>query len=375
MLDKRTLILHRDDDYSFMSMALALADSVKGSTFPNPSVGAVVVKNNKIVGTGATAECGGPHAEINALKKAGAGARGATLYVTLEPCCHFGRTGPCTEAIITAGIGRVCVSVKDPNPLVKGRGIRQLRRSGIHVTEGVREEEAARINEDFFFWITHQRPWVSVKLAMTLDGRIADSHGDSKWITSVDSRRFDHGLRARHAGIAVGRTTLDKDDPRLTVRYAQGADPTRFVFSSAGRVDPGCHFVKYARQSRRGGARSVLVVTGGTRSKRTRADGLDVWHTGETDRIKNLQAFCNMAHEEDISSILVEGGSKLASSFIEGRIANRLYLWYGNKIFGDGIPGIQFSRGLAVGKCLSLDEIEFKQFGPDAMITGLPRWR
>jgi diaminohydroxyphosphoribosylaminopyrimidine deaminase / 5-amino-6-(5-phosphoribosylamino)uracil reductase len=375
MPDKRTLIPHHNDDDSFMSMALAVADGVKGCTFPNPSVGAVIVKNNRIVGTGGTSECGGPHAEINALRNAGAQARGATLYVTLEPCCHHGRTGPCTEAIIKAGIRRVCVSVKDPNPLVKGKGIRQLRRSGIQVTAGVREKEAARINEDFFFWITRRRPWVSVKLAMTLDGRIADMHGDSKWITSVDSRRFDHGLRARHAGIAVGRATLEKDNPRLTVRYSQGADPTRFVFSSAVRVRPGCHFVKYARRPRRGTDRSVLVVAGGVRSKQTRADGLDVWHTGESDRIRNLRAFCDMAYEEDISSILVEGGSKLASSFIEGRIANRLYLWYGNKIFGDGIPGIQFSRGLAVGKSLSLDEIEFKQFGPDAMITGLPRWR
>jgi diaminohydroxyphosphoribosylaminopyrimidine deaminase/5-amino-6-(5-phosphoribosylamino)uracil reductase len=376
MVDKRSLIQQAGNDDSFMSRALALADNVKGFTFPNPSVGAVIVKNGAVIGTGATSECGGPHAEINALKKAGAGSRGATMYVTLEPCCHFGKTGPCTEGIIRAGIKRVCVSVADPNPLVKGRGIRLLRKNGIHVEVGLREKEATRINEDFFFWIVKKRPWISVKLAMTLDGRIADDYGDSKWITSTVSRKFDHGLRARHAGIAVGRTTLEKDNPRLTVRYAQGNDPVRFVFTSTDEVSSGCYFVRYARQKRGTAAGSVLVVRGGrSRSKQRRSDGVEVWHTGECDTVRNLHAFCDMAFEENICSMLVEGGGKLASSFIENRLANRLYLWYGNKIIGKGIAGMEFSKGLPVRHCLSLDEIEINRFGPDAMITGIPRWR
>jgi diaminohydroxyphosphoribosylaminopyrimidine deaminase/5-amino-6-(5-phosphoribosylamino)uracil reductase len=376
MAGKRSLIPGNGRDDYYMSIALALAEGAKGSTYPNPSVGAVIVKNNKIIGTGATSECGGPHAEINALKNAGAGCRGATMYVTLEPCCHVGRTGPCTDEIIRAGIKRVFVSTVDPNPLVKGRGILQLRENGIPVATGLRGKDAARINEDFFFRITRKRPWISVKLAMTLDGRIADSQGDSKWITSPASRKFDHELRARHAGIAVGRMTLEKDNPKLTVRYTQGANPVRFVFSSTDRVPSGCYFVRYARKRSESASRSILVVRGGRRqSKRQRGDGVEVWHTGEKDNAGNLHAFCGMAYEDGIFSLLVEGGSRLASGFVENGLANRLYFWYGNKIFGNGVAGIEFEKGLPVRRCISLDEIELRRFGPDAMITGIPRWR
>jgi diaminohydroxyphosphoribosylaminopyrimidine deaminase / 5-amino-6-(5-phosphoribosylamino)uracil reductase len=377
MQEKRSLISSEAQDDFFMSTAVKLADGVKGSTSPNPSVGAVIVKNGRIVGTGVTSEYGGPHAEINALRKAGAQSGGATMYVTLEPCCHFGRTGPCTDAIVRSGIRRIFVSSEDPNPLVKGRGVRLLRKNGIQVNLGLRKREADRINEDFFFWITRKRPWISVKLAMTLDGRIADVHGDSKWITSPDSRAFDHGLRARHSGIAVGSATLEKDNPKLTVRYARGNNPVRFVFSSSGQVPAGSYFVRYAhspRMKREKAGRSILVVRGGRRSKKTRPDGVELWRTGEKDRNDILHAFCEMAHEENLSSLLVEGGSRLASRFIENRLVNRLYLFYGNKIFGDGISGIKFTGGLPVRRCISLDEIEIMRFGPDAMVTGIPRW-
>jgi diaminohydroxyphosphoribosylaminopyrimidine deaminase/5-amino-6-(5-phosphoribosylamino)uracil reductase len=374
MQEKRSLISCNENDELFMSAALDLARDAKGRTSPNPSVGAVIVKNGKIIGAASTSEYGGPHAEINALKKAEGRASGATMYVTLEPCCHFGRTGPCTDAIIRSGIKRVFVAKEDPNPLVKGKGIRLLRRNGVHVAVGLHERRAARINEDFFFWITHKRPWISVKLAMTLDGRIADAQGDSKWITSSGSRKFDHGLRARHAGIAVGRATLEKDDPRLTVRYSKGNNPVRFVFSSKERVPAGSFFVRYAQRAGNFG-RSVLVVRGGTRSKKKRADGVEVWHTGESDGNRNLHAFCAMAYEENLASILVEGGSALTSGFIENRLANRLYLFFGNKIFGAGTSGVVFAEGLTVRHCVSLDDLEIMQFGPDALITGVPRWR
>jgi diaminohydroxyphosphoribosylaminopyrimidine deaminase/5-amino-6-(5-phosphoribosylamino)uracil reductase len=205
-------------DTNFMSEAIALAWSVKGKTFPNPAVGAIVVHRSGIVGTGTTQPWGGAHAERVALNQAGPLARGATLYVTLEPCCHQGRTPPCIDAVIEAGIGRVVVGVGDPNPLVNGKGIARLRTAGIAVDAFLLREEAEAVNEDFFWAITRRRSWITLKLALTLDGRIADSQGFSKWITDSPARAFAHELRRRHAAIAVGRTTLERDDPRLTVR-------------------------------------------------------------------------------------------------------------------------------------------------------------
>jgi diaminohydroxyphosphoribosylaminopyrimidine deaminase/5-amino-6-(5-phosphoribosylamino)uracil reductase len=357
-----------EHDMHFMSLALRLADVVKGTTFPNPAVGAVIVKNGAIVGKGATSFCGGPHAEKNALDAAKGKARGATLYVTLEPCCHFGKTAPCTGAIIDAGIKRVFVSVKDPNPLVHGKGIRALQRHGIEVVTGLMADDAMRINEDFFFWITKHRPWVSVKLAMTLDGRIADTEGASKWITSVEARNFGHRLRARHAAIGIGRATLEKDNPKLTVRHGKGPNPVRFVFSSKASAPSGSYFVAIAKTA----SRSILVVRGGTSCSREKlANGVEIWRTGARDKTESLHSFLAMAGSEGLSSVLIEGGSALASSFIENRLANRLYLIYGNRILGGGLPALAFSRGLALDKSIKLDSPEAVRLGCDVMVTGL----
>jgi diaminohydroxyphosphoribosylaminopyrimidine deaminase/5-amino-6-(5-phosphoribosylamino)uracil reductase len=357
-----------EQDLHFMSLAIQMAQEVKGATFPNPAVGAVIVKNGNIVGKGATSYCGGPHAEKNALDAAKAKARGATLYVTLEPCCHFGKTSPCTCAIIDAGIRRVHVSIKDPNPLVQGKGIRSLRKRGIEVVTGLMEEDANRINEDFFFWITKRHPWVSVKLAMTLDGRIADATGASQWITSIEARTYGHYLRARHAAIGIGHTTLEKDDPKLTVRYGKGPNPVRFVFSSKAAAPSGSYFVAIAKKL----SRSILVVAGGAScSREMLANGVEIWRTGTVDKNESLHSFLQMAGSEGLSSVLIEGGSNLASSFIENRLANRLYLFYGNKILGGGLPGLAFSRRLALDKCIKLDRMETMRLGRDMMVTGL----
>jgi diaminohydroxyphosphoribosylaminopyrimidine deaminase / 5-amino-6-(5-phosphoribosylamino)uracil reductase len=355
-------------DVHFMSLAIKLAEEVKGTTFPNPAVGAVIVKNGDIIGKGATSYCGGPHAEKNALDVAKGKALGATLYVTLEPCCHFGKTSPCTDAIIDSGIKRVFVSGKDPNPLVYGKGIRLLRKRGIEVVTGLMEDEANRINEDFFFWITRHRPWVSVKLAMTLDGRIADAGGASQWITSIEARNYGQYLRARHAAIGVGHTTLEKDDPKLTVRHGKGPNPVRFVFSSKASAPSGSYFVAIAKKV----SRSIFVMCGGAScSKEKLKNGVEIWRTGTTDKNKSLRSFLQMAGNEGLSSVLIEGGSKLASSFIENRLANRLYLFYGNKILGGGLPGLAFSRCLALDKCIKVDHMETIRLGGDIMVTGL----
>jgi diaminohydroxyphosphoribosylaminopyrimidine deaminase / 5-amino-6-(5-phosphoribosylamino)uracil reductase len=380
MTQTRKIKQFEESDVRFMSMALSLARQAKGSTFPNPSVGAVIVKNNEIVATGATSFCGGPHAEKVALTKAGPRSRGSTMYVTLEPCCHFGRTGPCTEAIIEAGIKRVFVSVSDPNPLVCGRGVRMLRSHGIAVEMGLLRDEAWFINEDFFFWITKGRPWVSVKLAMTLDGRITDAAGASRWITSKEARTYAHTLRARHAAVGVGYRTLEKDNPRLTVRHVKGADPVRFVFSSTADVPSTSYFVTRARgacRSRAAGParlpKSILVVSGGRSCVKQRLDnGLGLWYTGTRDRQESLHAFLRMAREEEISSVLIEGGQRLASRFLESRLVNRLYLFFGNRIVGGGLAGISFEGGLQLDRSIVLDNMEITRLGGDFLVTGIP---
>lgn len=360
-------------DRRYMAHALSLAQAAKGKTFPNPAVGAVVVAKGKIVGKGATQRCGEPHAEKVALEKAGKLARGATLYVTLEPCCHYGRTPPCTDAIIAAGIKRVVAAARDPNPLVNGKGLARLRARGITVETGLMREEAIALNEDFFWAVTEKsaqrRAWITLKLACTLDGRIADEHGHSRWITGSKAREFGHELRRRHAAVAVGRATLEHDDPRLTVRHVKGFLPARIVFTSHQKIPRQSFFCKHAKK-----ARSIVVVSGRGKRKIVRDPraGLEYWYTGEKESRAHLTVFTEMAFENDLTSILVEGGQKLASSFLECGLVNRMYLFYGNKILGKGKDSLLFSRGLPIGRCISLKKKEILLFADAIGITGIP---
>ncbi len=357
-----------EPDNTFMHSALHLAKKVKGTTFPNPAVGAVVVLRNEIVGKGATEECGGAHAEKVALKKAGIRAKGATMYVTLEPCSHFGRTSPCTQAIADAGIKKGFISVKDSNPLVNGKGIRFLRRRNISVSVGLLREEAIELNEDFFWAITHRKPWITLKLALTLDGKIADTFGNSKWITNKKSRAFVHDIRRCHAAVAVGKGTLLKDDPQLTVRHVQGKSPARIVFSSEESVALKSHFRMQAKKYR-----SIIVCGGGTKGeKRIAPDGVEIWYAGYKKSSRILETFLQMAFDDGLTSILVEGGQKLASSFLECKLVNRLYIFYGNNLIGGGLDGFSFSKGLAIERGLYLSKVKTACFGDTIMITGIP---
>jgi len=353
-------------DSEFMRHALLLADAVKGTTFPNPAVGAVIVKNGKIVGQGGTARCGGPHAEIRALRQAGDAARGAVLYVTLEPCCHQGRTPPCTDAIIRAGIKEVVAAAKDPNPLVNGKGLRALGRAGIRTRCGVCKDAACRLNEDFFWSVRHRSAWVSLKLALTWDGFIADERGDSRWITNEQARALAHDLRRRHAGIAIGRCTLIKDDPALTVRHVKGASPVRFVLTSHASLPRTGRLFSAAD-----GVRSVIVVAGGAKPEKRRLGATERWYTGSADPVRSAKSFLRMAWDDGITSVLFEGGARTASILLENGLVNRLYLFYGNRILGDGLPGIRFVRGLPIAKPLALDAAEITVCGDNIMATGL----
>jgi len=357
-------------DRRFMRRALALARAVKGGTFPNPAVGAVIVRNGRVVGSGRTAPCGGPHAERQALQSAGRRAKGATLYVTLEPCCHHGRTPPCTCAIIEAGVTRVVFAVRDANPLVAGKGCRQLRRRGIAVESGLLEREAAQLNEDHQWAIRRHRAWVTVKLAMTLDGRIADRAGRSRWITGAQSRRFAHELRRRHAGIAVGRATVLRDDPLLTVRHISGPSPVRFVFSSTAGLPPASRLARTA-----GRVRADVVVAGGAKPDTNGRDGqVEIWHTGTNNPARHLDRFLRMAYQSGLTGVLIEGGQKLASAFMKHRLANRVCLFYGNKLLGDGKAGMLFDSVPGIGRAVRLTDISWKRYGEDLCVTGIPRW-
>lgn len=360
-----------EKDTLFMSIALKLADKAKGTTFPNPAVGAVIVKNGVIVGKGATAPGGRPHAEKIALDKAGKKALNATMYVTLEPCGHFGKSPPCADTIIAAGIKAVFMSMPDPNPLVSGRGMRRLKNNGIRVRSGLMRESAYALNEDFFWAITRKLPWITLKLAATLDGKIADAHNDSQWITSAASRAFVHDVRRRHGAIAVGRATLTKDDPKLTVRHVKGPDPVRIVFSSNPMLPAASYFVRNARRTR-----SIVVVASGEGAvKRTCDNGVEIWQTGDTSPEKSLLRFLRMAYEEGITSILVEGGQKLASAFLEYHYVNRLYLFFGNKILGAGRDAFAFDKGLPLKNAIALKEWSTRVFRPDFVVTGIPEWK
>ena len=350
-----------------MQRALDLAREAKGKTFPNPAVGAIVVcDKGTVIGKGATQVYGGPHAEKVALAEAGERARGAVLYVTLEPCCHFGKTAPCTDAIMAAGIRKVVVSVIDPNPLVAGKGILRLREAGIEVQSGLLEHEARRINEDFFFSVTTKRAWVTLKLALTLDGRIADTSGNSRWITGEESRRYVHELRRCHAAVAVGRSTLHIDNPRLTVRHVTGYSPARIVFSSDENIPKNSFFFQNASNTR------SIIVKPGTVAITKLSSGIEVWSTGNGDTLCNLTTFLQMAHEQGISSVFIEGGQNIASQFLEHGLVNRLYLFYGNRMVGKGKEGIFFSRGYPIDKSIVLSEIQHTILGSDVMISGLP---
>ena len=353
-----------------MSLAHDLAVKAKGFTHPNPAVGAVVVKNGDIIGNGATAAAGGPHAEKTALAMAGSRAAGATLYVTLEPCCHFGRTAPCTDAIINAGIKEVIVSVRDPNPLVAGKGINRLRRRGISVKTGLLHNEAAALNEDFFWAITRKRTFITLKLALTLDGRISDTAGDSKWITSTALREVVHQLRSTHAAVAVGSGTLAADNPQLTVRTGRNTHPGRIIFTSTPETIPKkSWFFLHARENR-----SIAVVR-----KRSRqhiatdpATGLEYWYTGSADRRQSMINFTEMAFFQNLTSVFVEGGQQIASTLLEGGLVNRLYLFFGNRIVGKGKNGILFRSGLPIAESIRLADRKNILIGDDVYVTGIP---
>jgi diaminohydroxyphosphoribosylaminopyrimidine deaminase/5-amino-6-(5-phosphoribosylamino)uracil reductase len=333
-------------DRKFMQAALALARRGLGNVWPNPAVGCVVVKDDTVVGRGWTQPGGRPHAETEALARAGDKARGATAYVSLEPCSHTGQTGPCADALAKAGVARVVAAMVDPDPRVSGRGLARLRDAGVSVESGLMEAEAAALNRGFLTRIAHGRPMVTLKLAASLDGRIAAHNGDSQWITAEDARAFAHGLRACHDAVAVGSGTAATDDPHLTCRLPglPLRPPVRIVFDSRLQLPLTRQLIATARS-----VPTWIVTLAETveesavqRAQALRDLGVELFATsaGDNGRISVAEALRALG-EAGLTRLMVEGGGKLAASFLAEELADEVALFRGPSIIGgDGIPAV-----------------------------------
>jgi diaminohydroxyphosphoribosylaminopyrimidine deaminase/5-amino-6-(5-phosphoribosylamino)uracil reductase len=372
-------------DVDFMRLALKLAQRGLGATSPNPMVGAVLVKRGKVIGQGWHRRAGEPHAEIEAINNARARAndvRGATLYVTLEPCSTHGRTPPCTEAIKAAGIKRVVVGATDPNPAHAGRGYKILRRAGIEVVHGVLAEEAMGLNEAFNHWIVRRTPFVTVKSAMTLDGKIATAHGESKWITGEEARAFGMKLRQGADAVLVGVNTVLADDPALTARTVQG--PKSKVQSRKRRIilDSMARTPMSARVVSDEFARFTTIVVGkqapkarvSALAKRVRVLVAPLARSKQKDEVPkiDLRWLLKNLGKEGVTSLLVEGGGEVNASFLlEGRV-QRVAFFYAPKILGgrDARKAVG-GRGVhSVAEMIKLTDVEWRRLGRDLMLTG-----
>jgi diaminohydroxyphosphoribosylaminopyrimidine deaminase/5-amino-6-(5-phosphoribosylamino)uracil reductase len=358
------------------AMSLALAEAVRGlgRTHPNPAVGAVIVKGGKVIATGYHARLGAPHAEALALQKAGPKAKGATLYSTLEPCNHQGRTPPCSDAIIKAGVKKVVFGSSDPNPLVNGKGVRKLRAAGIEVVPHVLRESADALNMPFLKAMRTGLPWVTAKAAITLDGKLATSTGESKWITSEASRRVSHHLRDVVDVVVVGATTVVADNPLLTTRIPDRTstrNPTRLVLDPWLRTSPRAKI--YDTKT----ARTIVATLEPEDSKAVKAlvkKGVIVWSVeGIRGRIP-LEPLMRRLVKEGALHVFVEGGAGVHQSFLEADLVDEFLLFLAPKLFGHG--GLTWTGGLEVkdpADAYQLEDLAAERIGPDLMVTARRR--
>ena len=360
-------------DVQYMKRALSLAASGAGKTSPNPLVGAVIVNKGAIVGEGYHQVLGGPHAEVNSINAAGAAALGGTLYVTLEPCNHHGLTPPCTKAVIDAGISRVVFGMRDPNPDVDGGGFENLKAAGIEVDGGIRELECRALNQPFIKYVTTGLPYVTLKAAATLDGFIATSAGDSKWITSELSRQFAHGLRSLADGILVGVGTVWADDPLLTARWLRKRNlrqPVRIILDSELRIPLDSQLVRTASTS------PVWAVcrqdASDMREQTLRNAGIHVLRVASEGSGLDLASLLKELGRRRISSLLVEGGGRVLGSFLQSGLADEFHFFYAPKILADPGGASMFSGRprLKIADCVRAYGIRTKKISEDLLVSG-----
>ncbi len=367
-------ILTENTPQFYMRRALELAEKGRGRTSPNPMVGAVLVKNGRVVGEGCHRKAGMPHAEIEALRRAGKNARGADLYVNLEPCCHFGKTPPCTEAILSAGVRKVIVGMRDPNRLVSGKGFRQLKKNGVQVVTGPLRKECERLNEVFIKFIQTGNPFVVLKTAISLDGKIATSSGESQWITGAKAREKVHQVRNEMDAIVAGARTIVKDDPFLTTRLGKKSavvkHPVRVILDNEFLVPLKSNVFKNADTQR------VLYATGknlpASRRKQLMRRGIEILILKENKGKVDLQHLMRTLGDQDISSVLIEGGGEVNASALSAGIVDKVMVFIAPILIGGkGAPGPLGGKGVRHLKdAFKIKNMTVNQIGNDFLLEG-----
>lgn len=357
---------------SYMAMALELAKLGWGRTNPNPLVGAVIIKNDRIIGKGYHRQLGGLHAEIEALNNLTEDPKGSTIYINLEPCSHFGKTPPCADALVKAGVGKVIIGMIDPNPLVSGRGISILQKAGIEVIEGVMGKECQKLNEIFIKYITRKKPFVMIKSAMTLDGKISTNTGDSKWISNEESRLFVHSLRDRYSAIMVGINTILQDDPSLTTRLAhkEGKDPIRIVVDSNARIPLNSKVINSSLK-----APMILAVANELPREKFRMlkdKNVKVIAAGSKNGKVDLSRLMEELYNMQIDSVLIEGGGTLNYSALEAGIVDKVLMFIAPKIVGGSQAKTAFEgKGVSsIDEAYKVRDCEVMKIGNDILVEG-----
>lgn len=357
-------------DEKYMRLAMQLAGNAIGRTSPNPLVGAVIVKDNRVVGCGWHRKAGTPHAEVHALNQAGELAQGADVYVTLEPCAHYGKTPPCAKALVEAKVKNVYGGLLDVNPKVAGKGFKILEDAGIHVEYGFWQDELRKQNEVFFKWIEHKKPFVVLKAAMTLDGKIATATGQSKWITNETSRAYGYKLRDIYDGIMVGINTVIEDNPMLTARVDGGKNPIRIVVDSSLKIDINANVVQDKS------AKTIVATTDKAdkdKILKLQAQNVDVIvvDKDENDKV-DIEKLLNILGQQNICSILVEGGATLSGSFVAKKLVDKVYFFIAPKIVGgkEAKTPVAGTGILNLQEALALKDIQIEKLEEDILIIG-----
>jgi len=360
-----------DHHLKYMQRALELAVKGKGFVSPNPMVGAVIVKDGRIIGEGYHERYGGPHAEINAISNAIESVAGATMYCTLEPCCHSTatkKTPPCTSALIRERIGKLIVAMPDPNPHVSGKGFELLRQHGIQVEAGLLEKEAIDINETYIHSIQHKTPFILLKMAMSLDGRIATKTGHSKWITDEFARKVVHQIRAEYDAVLVGSNTVIEDDPALTVRLVDGRQPFRVVLDSQLRSPLGSQL--YSDAFREKTMVFTILPSSHSRFQSLQSQGIHVQTVTSSKNRVHIPEVLQCLYQHNVSSVLVEGGSQIHTSFIKHQLFDKINCFIAPTIIGDGLNAIGDLETTHIHKALKLKNTTYRQIGNQILVSG-----
>ncbi|MGN7478254.1 bifunctional diaminohydroxyphosphoribosylaminopyrimidine deaminase/5-amino-6-(5-phosphoribosylamino)uracil reductase RibD [Solibacillus silvestris] len=361
-------------DQDYMRLALQLAASAKGNTNPNPLVGAVIVKDGVVVGTGLHRKAGEPHAEVHAVHMAGEHAKDATIYVTLEPCSHYGKTPPCAKLVKESGVARVVVATEDPNPEVAGRGIQLLRNAGIEVDVGILQQEAQKLNERFIHNMLKARPFVSAKFAMTLDGKISTHNGHSQWITGEEARVDVHELRHEVDGILVGVQTVLNDNPKLTTRLkdGNGRNPVRIVLDSTLKTPINAHIADTAE------ARTIIIAGPDASRQKMQAlekQGVEIIQVAKGSNGLNIEAALKALYKHGITHLLVEGGGNVNASFLRSGLIDQYIVYIAPKVLG-GKNSITPFTGADIDMIDAASKLEFDKvtrIGEDLRIIAYPK--